>query len=177
MEEKINKIMNIMDSIEYGFKDENGKNIINDIKRWDNEFDKFYYLQNPDELLKSKCGVCWDQVELERKLFLDNNINCKSYFIYMVDNDMHPSHTFITFINNSKYYWFEHSWNKYREIHEYNSEEELLKDVINKFKDDHKEISQHASLYLYEYQKPENHISCNNFYKYIETQKLIKINL
>lgn len=43
-----------MDSIEYGFKDENGENIINaNPQKWDDEFYKFYYLQTPDELKKS----------------------------------------------------------------------------------------------------------------------------
>ena len=172
-----NKIMDIMETIEYGFKDLEGKNIINiDIEKWDNEFDKFYYLQNPEELLESRCGVCWDQVELERKLFIENNIKCKTYFIYFVDKDMLPSHTFLTFNENDKYYWFEHSWGKYKGIHEYLSEENLLKDVIDKFKNDHDEVSNDAILYLYEYEKPIEHISCNDFYKYIETQKNIDIN-
>lgn len=73
--QKIDNIMNLMDSIEYGFKDENGESIINaNPQKWDDEF----YLQTPDELLKSKCGVCWDQVELERKLFQDNKVTVHS---------------------------------------------------------------------------------------------------
>ncbi len=60
MKQKINNIMNLMDSIEYGFKDKNGENIINtNPQKWDDEFSKFYYLQTPEELLESKCGVCW----------------------------------------------------------------------------------------------------------------------
>ena len=65
---KILKIMDKLNSIEYGFKDKNGNNLINS-ERWDKEFYKFYFLLSPEELLSSKCGVCWDQVELERKLF------------------------------------------------------------------------------------------------------------
>ena len=174
---KINEIMNLMNSIEYGFKDKNGKNIINtDSQKWNNEFDKFYYLQTPDELLKSKCGVCWDQVELERKLFEDNNIKIKTYFIYIVENDMLPSHTFLTYENNNKYYWFEHSWGTYKGIHEYGNKLELLLDVKKKFINEHNYVSENSFLYIYEYQKPKEHITCNEFYKYIETQKLIKTN-
>ena len=84
MQEKINEINLIMNQMDYGFKDSSGQNIINNLEKWDNEFDKFYYLQTPEELLISKCGVCWDQVELERKLFSDNNINFKTYFIYII---------------------------------------------------------------------------------------------
>lgn len=39
MNQKINEIMNLIDSIEYGFKDENDKNIININKeKWDHKF-------------------------------------------------------------------------------------------------------------------------------------------
>ena len=31
---KVNEIMDIMNTIEYGFKDTNGKNIINDLEMW-----------------------------------------------------------------------------------------------------------------------------------------------
>lgn len=176
MQEKINKIMDIMNNIEYGFKDEKGKNILNyDLEKWNNDFEIFYYLQSPDELLKSKCGVCWDQVELERKLFLDNNIDICTYFVFIDDKNMLPSHTFLTFKNGKYVYWFEHSWAKYKGIHKYDNKSDLLKDIINKFKDDHPEINTHSKIYLYEYQKPKNHISCNEFYKYIETQQNINI--
>ena len=174
---KTNEIMDIMNSIEYGFKDKNGENIIDiDIQKWDNEFNNFYYLQTPDELLKSKCGVCWDQVELERKLFQDNNLKFKTYFIYIVDHDMLPSHTFLTYEIDNKNYWFEHSWGAYKGIHEYNTELELLLDVKKKFIEEHNYVSENSYIYIYEYQKPKKHITCDEFYKYIETQKLIKIN-
>ena len=86
MMEIVGKIMNLMDSIEYGFKDNDGNNIINtNVQKWDEEFENFYYLQTPEELMQSKCGVCWDQVELERKLFSENNITIKTYFIFISD--------------------------------------------------------------------------------------------
>lgn len=169
--------MEIMNSIEYGFKDSNNKNIITENpEKWDNEFNEFYFLQTPEELLKSKCGVCWDQVELERKLFEDNNFIFKTYFIYIVDDDMFPSHTFLTYKYNNKYYWFEHSWGIYKGIHEYNSELELLLDVKEKFKIAHNYVREDAFIFIYEYQKPNEHITCSQFYQYIETQKLIKTN-
>ena len=95
--------MDKLNSIEYGFKDKNGNNLINS-ERWDKDFYKFYFLLSPEELLSSKCGVCWDQVELERKLFNDANIDCDTYFIYIDDNENLPSHTFLTFQLNDKYY-------------------------------------------------------------------------
>lgn len=175
MQEKINEINLIMNQMEYGFKDSSGQNIINNLEKWNNEFDKFYYLQTPEELLISKCGVCWDQVELERKLFSDNNINFKTYFIYINDNDMLPSHTFLVYNDDKNYYWFEHSWGEYKGIHKYNSIKNLFDDVIYKFKNSHK-VRKNSKVFLYEYEKPKYHITCSDFYKYIETQKLIETN-
>ena len=163
----VKDIMKIMDSISYGFKDKNG----NDVSEKD--FASLYYLQTPEELLQSKCGVCWDQVELERALFLKANMNIKTYFIFMVINDKLPSHTFLTYKENDKYYWFEHSWQSHKGIHEYDSEPLMLKDIKSLFI---KEYGQnYDSLYLYEYQKPLKHLTSDEFYKYIETQKKIDI--
>lgn len=171
------KIMSIMNDIEYGFLDENYQNIINvDSKKWDEEFYKFYYLLSPEELLNKKCGVCWDQVELERKLFNDENIDVITYFIctYDMDNNNLPSHTFLTYSNDDKYYWFEHSWGIYKGIHEYNSEKEMLFDVKEKFILNNSTINQ-APTYIFEYTKPKYHITCNEFYKYCENEKKVDI--
>lgn len=175
MKHEINKIMNIMKSIEYGFKDPHGLNIISvDPQKWDNEFDKFYHLQTPKELLESKCGVCWDQVELERYLFSNYHLKVKTYFIFIKDNDNLPSHTFLTYEYDNKHYWFEHSWAKYQGIHGYINESDLLLDIQKKFIKEHNYVNQYSNLFIYEYQPPKNHITCNDFYKYIETQTLIK---
>ena len=44
MEEEILKKLT---GIEYGFKDNNNFNIINDLTKWDKEFNNFYYLMSP----------------------------------------------------------------------------------------------------------------------------------
>lgn len=176
----MNRILEIMDelrNIEYGFKDKNGANLINS-ESWDKNFYNFYYLLSPEELLHSKCGVCWDQVELERKLFNDANINCDTYFIYIDDNENLPSHTFLIFQLNDKYYWFEHSWYDMKGIHEYNNIKALLNDVNNKFIDSRKnEINSNLNYetFIYKYNKPKYHISCDEFYSYIKTQERINI--
>ena len=175
--DRVLKIMDKLNDIEYGFMDENGTNLING-ESWDKDFYKFYFLLSPEELLNHKCGVCWDQVELERKLFNDVNIDCDTYFIYIDDNENLPSHTFLTFKLNNKYYWFEHSWYDMKGIHEYNELEILLKDVKVKFIDSRKnEIDSNSNYdtYIYKYNKPNYHISCDKFYNYIKTQEKIDI--
>ena len=175
--DKIDKIMDTLNNIEYGFKDKNGNNLINS-EIWDKEFHNFYYLLSPEELLDSKCGVCWDQVELERKLFNNANIECDTYFIYIDDNENLPSHTFLTFQLNNKYYWFEHSWYDMKGIHEYNNLEKLLNDVKIKFLDSRKnEINPDLNydIFMYKYNQPKYHINCDEFYDYIKTQKKINV--
>lgn len=175
MDKKIENIMSIMDNIEYGFKDENGNNIIYDIEKWNNNFNDFYYLQTCDELLKSKCGVCWDQTELERELFKDTKYKYETYFIYLKDKDTLPSHTFLIYQDNNYYYWFEHSWNKYKGIHKYKTKEELLLDVKNKFINENNYVSKNTIFYMYNYKKPPYHIKCMDFYNYITKEEKIDI--
>ena len=170
-------IMDKLDDIEYGFKDKNGNNLINS-KLWDKDFSKFYFLLSPEELLYSKCGVCWDQVELERKLFSDVNIDCDTYFIYIDDNNNLPSHTFLTFQLNNKYYWFEHAWYDMKGIHEYSSLDALLNDVKSKFIDSRKNeinLNLNHKCFIYKYNQPKYHINCDEFYEYIKTQMKINI--
>ena len=167
----MDEIMKIMNQIDYGFKDDKGFNLIEKEEEW-NHFEEFYYLQTPEELLKSKCGVCWDQVELERKLFKEKGYNIKTYFIYIQDDDMLPSHTFLVIDDNI---WFEHSWYNQRGIHKYETLKDLLEDVEQKFIEEKDNLSENAICYLYEYQTPPEHIKCMPFYDYISTQKQIKI--
>ena len=73
---------------------------------------------------------------------------------------------------DNKFYWFEHSWYNYKGIHEYDNEKDMLEDIKNKFIDSRKdEINEEYKLYLYEYNKPNYHISCDEFYEFIKTQK------
>lgn len=175
MNSDIENIMSIMNDIEYGFKDLNGRNIIDDADKWNSQFNDFYYLQDSSDLLKSKCGVCWDQVELERYLFSKTKYKFETYFIYLEDINKLPSHTFLIYEDNGKYYWFEHSWNKYKGIHEYLSKKELLEDVKNKFILDNKYVGDNFIFNMYLYNKPKSHIKCMEFYNYIVTQKRIEL--
>lgn len=169
------EIMDLMKEIEYGWMDkDNKKHILVDETYSDN-----YILQTPNEIIKNKIGVCWDQVELERYYFKGNAWNIKTYFLVHYDGDKCPTHTFLTFEKNNKYYWFEHSWERFRGIHEYKSLKELLFDIRNKFikyELDNDYVVE--NLVLHEYKKPKYHISVQEFYNhcdygtYIDFEKL-----
>lgn len=158
-------IMIIMDAIKYGYMDIKYE-LHNDI---DDKFSELYKLQSPQETLENKIGVCWDQVELERYLFTKNNIEFKTYFIVHYDNDKCPTHTFLIYKNNNKYYWFEHSWEKHKGITVYDSELDALKDIKNNFiKDELNNKYNYMNLCIYEYSKPNYGINVLEFYKHCE---------
>ena len=167
-----NEVMKLMNSIKYGWVDKKGKKHINDYGTFSNE----YILQSPEDLIKSKLGVCWDQVELERYYFKDINCNVKTFFIVHYDNKNCPTHTFLTFEKDDKFYWFEHSWEKFRGIHKYETLNNLLKDVKEKFI--HFELNDNyneESLAIHEYNKPRYNISVQEFYAHCDSGKYIDL--
>lgn len=168
-----NEIMDLMNDIEYGWLAKDNK-IHNNV---DETFSSNYILQNPKEVIMNKVGVCWDQVELERYYFKSNPWNIKTYFIVHYDNDKCPTHTFLTYEKENRYYWFEHSWEKFRGIHEYDSLKELLLDVRDKFikyELNNQYISE--NLALHEYKKPKYHISVQEFYNHCDNGKYVDFN-
>ncbi len=164
------EIMKKMEEIQYGWIDKNNK----PHEKVDNDFSENYRLQSPREIIKSKIGVCWDQVELERYYFKGNDWNIETYFLVHYDDDMCPSHTFLTFEKNGKFYWFEHSYQIYRGIHEYNSKKELFLDVKNKFIEHRLENNYiDSKLVLHEYKKPKYGISVPEFYQHCDFGRYI----
>lgn len=168
------EIFRLMSDIEYGWVDRNN----NHYRNSEDLFSLNYRLQSPKEIIENKIGVCWDQVELERYYFDSANLNIKTYFICHYDNDKCPSHTFLTFEKDNNFYWFEHSWEKFRGIHKYNSLKELLIDIRKKFiKTELKNKYNKDNLMIYEYNKPKFNISCIDFCKHCENGKNINIDI
>ena len=169
---QVNDIMIKMKNIDYGWKDKNGE-IHYDV---DETFADSFIFQSPAEVLNNKVGICWEQVELERELFQRLKISFNTYFIVSYDNDKCPTHTFLIFNTNNKHYWFEHSWEKFRGIHEYNKENDALKDIKEKFIN-HELNNEYnpMNLCIYKYDKPKYDIGCLDFYKHCEKGKKIKI--
>ena len=64
-----------------------------------------------DEILKSKKGDCYDQVEFEKIMF--NKMNIKYSCLYMIEykdsNWTHGygTHSLLYYRKNNKFYWFE----------------------------------------------------------------------
>lgn len=79
-----------------------------------------YYLQKPDEILKSGYGICYDQVELERYWFLKHGYQVWTYYT------PYHNHAFLIYKDGPHYILYERSIKKYNGIYPLNSLEEAL---------------------------------------------------
>lgn len=176
MEPVLEDIMDKMNKINYGFNINHKDIYPKTDEEWSNDFSKQYFLQSPEELMHSKLGVCWDQVELERYYLEKENIPCASYFMVEYDGLEYPTHTFMIVSLNDKYYWFEHSWEPYRGIKSFETKEEALLDIKTKFKKmlTNRNIS-NEEIVIYKYDKPPFGINSNDFFKHCENGEKVII--
>lgn len=163
----IKEIDKIMSTVNYGWLDKN-KKVYTDGS--DTNFSNTYSLAISEDVLKYRIGTCFDQVELERKLF-QNTFLIHTYFITTSNPKKDPTHTFLVYKKNNRYVWYEHAWSSYRGHHSYESLEALLKDVRDKF---NKEFNL-KDLKIYEYFNLPKNISETEFYEYCTRGNLINL--
>jgi len=123
------------ENIEYGYVGQkNNKVYSSGDVNFNNDFNTEYFLQTPEQLLNSARGVCWDQTELEREWFLKKEYEPKVYFLMFAKEDVNslPTHTFLVYKKDNKFYWFENSFGSQKGIHEYNDLDALINDVKSK---------------------------------------------
>lgn len=159
-----------MDYINYGWIDSKGE--IN--KNGGDDFYKKYRLQSPKKVLKNKVGVCWDQTEFERSWFDFNNYSFTIIYIEISDNKQCPSHTFLVYQDNDKYYWFEHSWRAYKGIHEYDSILKCIHDVIRKHQTQWNDFNS-PLIVTNLTKKPKYGIGCQEFMDYAHNSDSIDL--
>ena len=162
------KIDKVMQSIDYGWVDKDGQ------KHTElRGFSDNYALQFPDELLESKLGVCWDQVELERKLFAENEVKATPFFIVYYDDGKCPTHTFMLIEENGKTIWYEHAWAKYAGWHEFDNLQNAIREIHDKFIEQEKltDINPNNLVIYMNYPAPDKKLSCLEFYHHCEDKK------
>lgn len=177
VKDKLQLVLNKMDNIKYGFIDSNCNIYPDNEDDWDNNFQNKYFLQPPEELIKTKHGVCWDQVELERYYLEQDNIECNSYFIVNYDGKIFPTHTFMLVNQKNNYYWLEHAWEPYRGIHQYQNLNDALldiKDKFNKMLTNQYNINNNETV-IYQYQKPSYNIPALSFFEHCELGQKVEI--
>ena len=162
-------------NIKYGFLGSDNKVYFDD-SDW---LDKFV-LQSIDDILSTKVGNCFDQVELERDWFNKHNYKFNIYFqrIEVDYTNPYPMHTFLVYENNNKYYWFENAWSDNKGIHEFDNLEDLFKDVydksINLYKNYNISDEEMEKYSLYILEKPIYHSSALEYIEFCS--KMTKIN-
>ncbi len=166
------------DNITYGYVDLNGKTYTDM-----NDFHDKCIVQTDEELFKTKYGTCWDQTEAERYWFNKNNYKTKTIFIWFegVEENYLPTHTFLLYQSNGKWYHFENAFEDYRGIHEFNTIDEAINAAIEK----HLEyaiknygISHDYKKYItyFEYEKPPKNLDVDSYLEYVtkDTYQRIK---
>ena len=147
--------------IRLGYIDKHGNKYVTPQK----DFRDNYYLQTATSVMETGIGLCFDQVELERYFITKMKVDFRTYYMLYQDTskDLGPSHAFLIFKDNKRYYWFENAWYKYRGIHEYETLNEALTDIKNKFMATFDNFNENK-FRLYSFEKPRAGI---NYTKYI----------
>ena len=91
-----------------------------------------YKLLSPNEFKKYHGGICWDYCVYEDHIFQKkfNNIKRKFFYVMFDNQGTNPTHTFMIFEYNKKYYWFESSWKSKIGLYEFDSEKDALNYII-----------------------------------------------
>lgn len=77
------------------------------------DYDDNWKLLSANELIKYKCGICYDTVLLTKTVFDRLNIKYKLFFAYCNKGDG-PTHTFIIYQDSDRWRWLEGSWGSFK---------------------------------------------------------------
>ncbi len=142
-------------NIKYGYIDKEGKKHLGEFT---NPTDN-YYLQKPNELVNSNCGICFDLVELMREYLTNKGLISESYYMEYKKGDVFESYAFIIYRKNNL--WYEcpdNTWEELIKPKGYFDKEVLIKSIYDWFQDwissEHKNIDKSA-FFLNKYKKPE----------------------
>jgi len=166
-------------NIKYGFVGKNGKQYTDMFSEEWNDWYSQCIVQTGEEVLKSNIGTCWDQVELERLWFEKHKYTFYTFFMWfeISRESNYPTHTFLIFENNNKYYWFEHAFESQKGLHEFNSLNEAIEYVKSKqieyTKMNYKDASDEdmKCLTVYEYSKPKDHLNVDGYFNHVTSKK------
>lgn len=118
------------ENIKYGFISKEDKKICFRKELGDELYEKTlvqsYFLQTPDELIVSKCGLCYDQVELARNWFLNHG-----YFVQTFFTPYH-NHVIIIYSDDNKYYLFERTFKELNGIFIFDSLDNALDSYLQR---------------------------------------------
>ena len=109
-------------------------------------------LLSPSEVVKYKCGICYDTVLLTKTVFDRLNIEYRMYYAYCTKDDG-PTHTFVVYRDNNEWRWMEGSWGPFKDNNLTDTSADALVSKIGKILADESGIQQQI-LKLNTYPKP-----------------------
>ncbi len=186
------ELLAFMDNIKYGIYGNDGKVYVNDGTEEGNRvFQEAsvneYGLANKDKVLKYGLGQCFDQTELERAWFKENNYEFKTIFIWFLFEyeNTYPTHSYLIYKDKEthKYCYFEHADYENRGIYRFDSYEEAIRYQMEK----HIEYTEKCGnivdndvmkhLHIYEYDVSKYGISFEEYIDNILDSKEITIKI
>lgn len=117
------------ENTKYGWTNKDGK-----FREYDDprKFEE-YYFHSPEETVERKSGLCGDQVLLE-KMWFDNKKIENHVVTFGFKNDegkiIGGGHTFLVYVENNKYYYFENAYAPCANIVEFDTFHELIGTAI-----------------------------------------------
>lgn len=129
------KILKLNDRLnDYEYMVPNNGNPITHIKN--DDFVKYYILLSPNEFEKYRGGVCWDYVAYEAMYFRAKypNIKFETYYQIIDNRNDNPTHTFLIFEFNKKWYWFESSWKPNCGVYGFDNKSDCIEYIMQKLK-------------------------------------------
>ena len=172
------------ENIEYGVIDKNGN------KFTDSSSEKFQFVCNNEwflrpvqQILLDKIGHCYDQVEIERYWFENNNYEVKTFWISAYQPEIENSgfsHTYLLFKENNQWKLFEHSDYYNRGIFSFNSlNEAIIFQAKNQIETAEKCLKPEKaySVCIKEYLKPKTNLNMTEFLEFINNSKDINVDM
>ncbi len=161
-------------NINYGFHGIDDKDYTPEDKDFNTNCREKWILSDANRVLKYKLGHCWDQVELERDWFSKKGYEFKTIFIWFLFNkeNNYPTHTYLVYKENNKWYWFEHANYNNKGIHEFNSLKDAILFQMKKhieYASKNNEINEEIinNIHIYEYNNPKYGCNMAEFIKNI----------
>lgn len=167
----IKKLNNILKNFKYGY-------IKNNIPYEGKDLNKYKTI-NPKDFKKYKIGTCWDYTAYEYLYFKKHfsNLKIHTYFIQEDNSKDNPSHTWLSFELNKKFYIFEASWKSNSGIFKYNSEDKMIKDYAEKFIKNNKSNFNTSKFIVLEFDNPTRYgLSSRQYLKYIYNNSKVILN-
>lgn len=147
---RIVALNNELNDYQYGLSRDNQK--IKKQNTTSEDYDKHYRVATPAQFVKQNGGICWDFATYEASVFKKQfpNIKFKTYYIVFDAAPYYPTHTFLVFEKDMKFYYFESSFKRVQGIWVADSISDIFNFVLHAM-DQYRPKEYKASLLKYKY--------------------------